>query len=645
MTLKTKIALVLLPLVTLPILLLGNIAYDALVGTSQKNVISQMSKALRQVTQETRLHLENAKANTTLLIESTVLQEYLNTTESERTSSKREEIGRLFKSYLQAYPDYFNIRLLKADGSVVIEADNAIDKNITNLLNKSEIFKQIQSSSEVITLYSPETSQDEFRTTLIVARPLWVQNPTTHKAVLHGYLTISLHPRFLFNQVNSLIISSGGYLFVTDENMQVLYRPRSRLLDLKIPEQFSEREQHVFLANINNYEPVRTIIGSTPCYIQNYFLPDNLYIFAILPESDVLAAGQFLRDSLFFIVSLSCLVTFLLVFIALNHLVLNPVMRLAQASTKVGQGHLNLQIDLKQKDEIGALATAFNQMVMHLKTAYEQIEQTNHELEEKVQQRTRHLEQLNDELTDAAEKARIASRAKSEFMSNISHELRTPMNGIIGMTDFLLYTVNDTKQRECLEVIQGSSESLMAMITEMLDIAELETGKMILHENIFDLGTSITKLAMPFRIKAEQKNLQFHLQGIEHLPEQVLGDERRVLQVMENLIENAVKFTNTGSVTINLNSRWMDDARVSITFSVIDTGIGISPEYLSLIFEKFSQADNSSTRRYGGSGLGLAINHQLVRLMGGVMNVASNVGQGSRFWFSVEFPIVKNEAA
>ncbi|OUD14389.1 hypothetical protein TPSD3_08735 [Thioflexithrix psekupsensis] len=643
MTLKTKLTFMLIPLIILPMLLLGKIAYDALVTASKQTVLAEMNKALSQATQESRLHLKTARANTELLSHSETLENYLKTTSDQRTQNQAEAVKRLFNSYLDTYEHYLAIHLLKVDGHEMQWFSVEKIPSFYNEADIAQLFHRTQNSSEVMVLFNATETAHQLR--LILVQPLLYRLSPHSEARLYGYLFLSLHPEFLNSQVNSILIDRSGYLFVMNRQGQVLYQPRSRLVDIKLSKQLPREELDLFVDNLNKFEPVLGMIQNQSAYLQGAMLFDDLYIYAILPESNVLAAGRLLRDYLFFIVSLSSLVAFLLLFMVLNRLIIQPVQHLAEASEKVGRGDLETQIETTQKDEIGALANAFNKMVIELRKAYQQIASAKDELEEKVYQRTLHLQRLNAELVIEREKAEAASRAKSEFMANISHELRTPMNGIIGMTDFLLYIIEDPKQREYLEVLQSSSDNLMNIINEILDIAHLEAGKMSLYINTFSLRDLINRQIERFYPKIEQKNLTFKAEGLNDLPQYVQGDNERISQIIENLIENAIKFTESGHIIVRAQILEQTEQAVDIQFEVIDTGIGIPESHCLHIFDKFTQVDGSSTRRHGGTGLGLAINHQLVCLMGGTMGVESQLGCGSRFWFHLKLDKVANKIA
>ncbi len=236
-------------------------------------------------------------------------------------------------------------------------------------------------------------------------------------------------------------------------------------------------------------------------------------------------------------------------------------------------------------------------------------------------------------IREARDQAIEASRLKSQFLANMSHEIRTPMNGVLGMSRMLLETNVDEDQRKYLAAIRDSGENLMVIINDILDFSKIEAGKLNLEDVDFDLGASLASVSNAMAVQALDKDLRLHLNVDSALPRRVRGDPVRVRQVLTNLIGNAVKFTQAGSITVSAAS--LGDGRVR--FEVADTGIGIDPTLRSTVLDAFGQADSSTTRRYGGTGLGLAICSQLVAMMGGVLDFASTPGRGSNFWFEIPF--------
>jgi len=318
------------------------------------------------------------------------------------------------------------------------------------------------------------------------------------------------------------------------------------------------------------------------------------------------------------------------------------ITRLGEVANDIARGNLDKEIDVTATDELGQLAESFRVMrdslkdqMARLKDTSRALSQMNTHLEDRVEERTRELNETLEELERAKNKAEGAAEAKSTFLANMSHEIRTPMNAVMGLGRLLERTPLDGRQKDYVTKIQESSESLLNVINDILDFSKIEANKLDLEETRFDIEMVVRKVVNICSHKIYEKGLELVVDIESDVPRSLCGDPLRLQQVLTNLANNAVKFTNIGTIYIKVSLLGEADGKVRLKFSVKDTGVGMTPEQMNRLFQSFAQADGSVTRKYGGTGLGLAISKQLTHLMDGEIWAESTPGEGSEFQFTV----------
>ncbi len=292
-------------------------------------------------------------------------------------------------------------------------------------------------------------------------------------------------------------------------------------------------------------------------------------------------------------------------------------------------------VPIRQPDGQITHYLATKEDITELKRAQTELELHRDHLGDLVAKRSAQITELNSQLQQRAEEAEAATQAKSQFLANMSHEIRTPMNAIIGMSHLALKTALTSQQQDYLQKIKGAGEHLMAIINEILDFSKIEAGKLHIEQTPFTLSRLIQEVTDLIGEKAKTKNLNLQIKIDEHIPQQLIGDPLRLKQILLNYASNAIKFTNTGSITIHVSMPLIRVDTLQLRFSVEDTGIGLTAKQKERLFQSFQQADTSTTRKYGGTGLGLAISQRLAELMDGNVGADSTYGEGSTFWFTV----------
>ncbi len=439
-----------------------------------------------------------------------------------------------------------------------------------------------------------------------LARSLWTVNPTEIRNTL---IIASNNPDFLGAVVRD----------ETGEEITIGSYP------------FSTAEQLLFHRTIIYYPPADTPDSSQPS-------PQQLGNLTLLFSTQQL--NQFLRDQLVskgLFVAILVLLTLFLLYLGTLFLT-RPLRKLIEAMQQFSQGEYQQEVyGLERNDEVADMAIALEVLRHNLLERDEikqALEESNLHLEQRVVERTKALTQEVEERKQAEHRAKAADLAKSQFLANMSHEIRTPMNAVIGLTYLALQDTPSPRQQDYLEKIKNASHSLLDIINDILDLSKIEAGQLDIEEIPFNLNDLLDQLSDVTVSKAAEKRIEVIFDIDRQLPTQLIGDPSRLRQILVNLVSNAIKFTEQGEIIIRSWGHF-SEGEGALHFAVEDSGIGMSKTQMERLFQTFSQADSSTSRRYGGTGLGLSISRQLTEMMGGAIEVESEPDKGSRFHFHI----------
>ena len=606
-SLRFRLMVIFISLVIIPVLIVAGVLGQRSFSVEQEQALDLQQQVAERVSSEVDGYLGSVENNLLLLA-------------NEGRSSEEPDRAQLLSIFLGAlnngpFRDVYNeLRLVDANGEEVVRVNRIGITSADDLINRAgqDEYEVPRMTGEPYygNAWIDEASGEALMT---IAIPL-----TRLRSVeFNGALVADIRFASVQSLIRGLQIGEDQNIYVVTPDFQVIaYQDRTAVSDqARVPLTPGQGQ-------------ATGLIGEEVVYATGAVHFGDLGL-AVVAERSSADALQSARQGVT-ITAIVTAITLLVAIVAISLMafqVVRPIERLSAVVQSIREENLSIRAKVDREDEIGVLARSFNDMTDRLQTSLTNLEAQATELSDK-----------NKALRVATAKAKEAARIKGEFLATMSHELRTPLNAIIGFSDMLLMGMSgdlNEKQDHKVRRLQENGKRLLDLVNDILDVTRIEAGRVDIVQEPFSPSDLAGTLAAQMAVLAEQSNLHFETRIDSNMPDKLIGDPKRIEQVVINLLSNAFKFTEEGSVVLEMKSRLYDK---TWAISVIDTGVGIPPHALDFIFDEFRQLDGSSKRAFSGSGLGLAITRHLTRMMDGKVSVESKLGEGSIF--TVTLPLV-----